>query len=291
MPRVVLDKSIVQWVQRGFFEAQLQSFDFLLSGNLLLEILTEGFQDQDQVSRTAREKSNQIINANLEKVVLGIGNAWLLPDAIIRHEITTGESGRAVKPVPLAIPRAEQVPQEGCRNTIGLFEDIVAVLTSARGERSAVEMPEHLAGIRGVAQNDRRGFFSRLEPEFLQRERIPIDARRAWEEFAKRHRFGVHPDFEIVPGYLCFGMSLIQKAAWYWAHWLRDEGPIDMHNPPNTFYDAVGVAYMSIADGLVAKDEDMLHFAWACWPEKREHIYTYNQDTREIERFVPEWER
>jgi hypothetical protein len=46
---------------------------------------------------------------------------------------------------------------------------------------------------------------------------------------------------------------------------------------------------MAVCDGLLASDKTLLNMGWACWPEKRDSLYTYDPESREIVSYKPDW--
>ncbi len=88
--------------------------------------------------------------------------------------------------------------------------------------------------------------------------------------------------FSAVLVMLCYAMW---KYAWY-----GDNVP-EPSKPANPSYDMLYVAHMALCDGLLSNDTIMLNAAWACWPEKRDGLLTYEQEKKAIVPYEPSWEK
>ena len=84
-------------------------------------------------------------------------------------------------------------------------------------------------------------------------------------------------------------MVLVSKVFRDWKLWKYRDEPADPKKPANPFYDTMYIAIMAIAEGVISMDKNLLKLAWACWPDKREHIYDYDMHEHQIIPFEPKW--
>lgn len=287
MIRLVLDKSALKAMPQGMLNEHASEFRFILTGVLLREIMTERMLERPGMDAAARRQQTHMIRANLRKIRDGTQNEWYELPAAIRYELETGNSARfgprAKVLDPLEHSDLDDVRlQDEIRAEESRYAE--AMIPAPDGERLA----EILDRVRLVQDKD--GLFRLLDA--ARQESLDLEVRytRTWKDRAVE--LGIVTPFEFVVHdlMLCYGMQLASAVLTWWQVWRTKDGPMSPYNTVNTYYDHRQIAYMAIADGLLSNDSDMLHLGWVCWPKKREHLYAYDKDTREIVAWKPGWE-
>ena len=288
MRTVVLDKSVLKGATDGVLASYGEHFRYVLTDILFDEIVTEGGAENaaDVAMRDASLRS--MIDANLGRIVGETDNAWYFTRDALTYELETGRSARLSPQVTYGnLLEYRSVVRDETWNRIAEQERMHAQLMNLEGfEDAQARTIEDLATVQG-----RRAFFTMLADQLLDRPTLCVQCVKDWEDLASEHGIAICPGFALHESLLCYGSSLVSRAHWFWKCWARKERPADSAKPPNPFYDAVQIAYVAICDGLLAGDRGMLHMAWACWPNKREHLYTYDDVRLQIERFDPDWVR
>ncbi|MCK4626745.1 MAG: hypothetical protein KAV00_15645 [Phycisphaerae bacterium] len=119
---------------------------------------------------------------------------------------------------------------------------------------------------------------------------IRNDAITFFSQMAQHNGWSVSKSFCPDRHWLTFGASLAKFAYITWKYARRGDEHAEPSKPANPSYDMIFVAHMAICDGLLSGDKTMLNIAWACWPEKRKDIYTYDSVNVKIVPYAPEWE-
>jgi len=98
-----------------------------------------------------------------------------------------------------------------------------------------------------------------------------IAVQRGWINQAQ-----ISPSFRPDEGWLSFGIMIAAEGLRLWKLWAHQNRDVVL---PNPFFDAMYVAYVAIADGLLSCDRGQLGLAWAVWPAKRNGLYYWDQCT------------
>lgn len=286
MPLLVLDKSVLKAVPKGFLLGLRDRHGFVLTDYLLQETISERIGERDKLSPQERAKLDEMIHANLQKATEEAADEWVETLACVVHELSTGKSARFG-------PRTKYRNLYGYRNKL-TNENLQELAWQEDTWAKIINLEECLEDEKRTSEQlrglQKKEFFTWLSEEGLRDPKLDIQWTRRWKARAPEHGVVCSTEFAIYSRMLCYGISLTSRAHWYWKSWARPGKPADGRKPVNAYYDLMYVAYMAMADGLLARDPLMSYVAWACWPGKREHIYTYDQDRREIERFIPDWE-
>ncbi len=287
MIRLLLDKSVLKALPQGLLEAHANEFCFVLTGVLLREITTERMPERSGMDAASRGKLDAKIDANLRKIRDGTQNEWYELPAAIRYELETGNSARFGPRAKVSDPLAHCDLDDA-----HLWEDIddeeskyVEAMDPAAHQEDLEEKSRRAGPIQ-----DKKDLFRLLDDKRRESHNLTIRYTRTWKDRAIKLGIVTPPRFVVHDSMLCYGMSLASDVlSWWWA-WQTKHGQVSPHRTVNTYYDHRQIAYVAIADGLLAKDFDMLHLAWVCWPKKRKHLYTYDDCAREIVPWKPSWE-
>jgi len=114
-------------------------------------------------------------------------------------------------------------------------------------------------------------------------------ARKSWSDAGKERGLKVSKKIRPRPSWLCYGLELVSNLALYQKFWRYGDATADKEKPANFGLDFIYVAFLSIADGLLSGDKNMLRLAWACWPGKRTGLFAYDMETGKITRYSPDW--
>lgn len=280
MIRLVLDKSVLKAAPQGLLGGYADRFHFVLTSVLLEEVVTEGLSERGTTEL-------QYVDANFCKIANETPGEWSWFSDAVRYELATGNSARFA-------------PKRSCADLLEYRDALTPDLHSQVQEEESVHaalmnldaFPEERARATEAlgAISDRTEFFVRLDDQLLERSKLSIRATISWKAWAIEKRIITPGSFVVHDRMLCFGIRLVSEACWLWQVWRRRDGQMGQHGAANTLKDFFQIAYMAIADGLLSVDKNMLRLAWVCWPKKREHLYTYDKDTREIVPWKPSWE-
>ena len=112
----------------------------------------------------------------------------------------------------------------------------------------------------------------------------------AFDNFVRRAResdWKVSNNFCPQPDWITFGWEHVHRAYIYWKYARHGDGQPSVS--PNVSFDMSYAAHMSVCDGLLSSDKTLLNMGWACWPEKRDSLYTYEPERQEIVPYKPHW--
>lgn len=100
------------------------------------------------------------------------------------------------------------------------------------------------------------------------------------------------PGFVPGPGWFWYGYWRAHLAFVTWKYWAYGDSHPPDDNASNPVFDWLCVAQVAICDGILSNDsKHVLPMAWACWPEKRELILTYDQGSKNVVKYCPPWEK
>ncbi|MCJ7544986.1 MAG: hypothetical protein MUP47_10590 [Phycisphaerae bacterium] len=283
MRTLVLDKSALVGTPPGFLARQ--GFTFLLTLNLFHEIVSERIDKRKKISKLEQEKLDQRVRSILHKAIREAGNVWLNETDAVEFEITRGRSAKDTPRITLPPGVIDVLPGETQQVCIGLdaiFGEQIAAIHASGGQTA-------LAGLRLLGEE---AFFQSIRAQSSSPQtqaQLAREAKIGFAESAERRGLSVSPLFCPASGWLTFGVNLVQWAYSWYRLWKWGKDPPG--KPANVFCDAIYVAHVSITDGILSSDEDLLKLAWACWPEKEDDIYEFDQQSQTRRRFHPRWSR
>lgn len=273
MHRIILDKSSLVAVPGELLHSQLGIWEYLLPSSLLFEIRTDR-RDYKSLLRKALNFTNDKWSPAHHELAI-----W---------ELQQGCSARQFIGNPGILRTINQCYDESpvdkvadCQRRVEMWND----LPIHDDDRSRIT--EWRKSIHSLAQ-----FYVWLEGA-VARDSWDLSGIRnleKWSELAASHGVQMSSDFQIARGWFCYGWDVAGIATLKYRLWTRLDGPMSKVKPECFGFDAQYLAHLSITDGILSNDAMVLGLAWACWPEKRQHIYTYDQESKTIKPFVPEWE-
>ena len=272
MKRMILDKSAAQGAAQGVLREAKSRFRFYLTDPLYYEMYT----DTTSVRPTL-----------FAKVMTEIGDEWLpMSRDVIKYEIEEGFPGSLLFDLPGARRTLSDSYEPTNDAEIAAYEKHITQLGQV--VHDPLDEKDYVQTRRIQSA---KALFERIEigPESVKL--LSDRAEKNWRRFARENGLQASIGFIPRPGWFCYGLEAAGQAFLHWKLWACGDAPADPRHPANPGFDLEYVAYASLVDGLVSNDNLVLPLAWACWPEKREDIYTYNKEKREICRFVPKWER
>ena len=162
------------------------------------------------------------------------------------------------------------------------------------------EQSEHWAQVVSIPHNPR------YEAEFQKLQNVPelefwpwlstnmvyeVIVARTIEVFrSKAGKCGldISGGFKPTRDWFCYGLVLASDAFFLWkCRFVGDGSPT---KADHCFHDIGYLACMALADGLMSCDKVLLNLAWACWPEKRDCIYSYDSMNKRVCQYRPDWE-
>jgi len=283
-PLIVLDTSTLKGAHRGLLTALSGIWEFLLLEILLHEVGTHRMSERSTMGGSGEAALDQAIESTFRRAIDEAGNTWLLREKAFQCEIETGQSAR----------NAERDPLRG---------DLRVGELSLDQKRDCIQFDLNSAALVGDAPSlaelgnlhskcpTRPAFFDWLSSTLTTSESIRTIQKRAFA-IIHNHNF-VHDltrvslTFMPATDWVTYGLHAASDAICYFSNWAHRSGQQNPHRATNLFRDLEYVAYVSIADGLLSSDKNQLSFAWALWPQKRRHLYYFNNDTQRLNRFSP----
>ncbi len=287
MKTLILDKSALMAASGPAIEELRQKFDFLLTGILLHEILSGGVEEWNQLSEDAKRalllKNGSILN----KAIYHAGDSWIRADHALVWEMERGCPSRTMPKINLGQGRRLHKMEPKDIDRILRKDGEVAKLLSD----FQAPYPGELLTI--FSQTGEKEAFEGIQQSLLSPKVLSImknDCKAGLEEFAKKKGLKLSESFWPDRTWFSFGTFLSGELCRIWKIWKYGNNPMPNRLKATNFhYDHEYLGYMAIADGVLSSDQHLVKGAWLLWPEKREHIYYYNQTTREVEGGVPQW--
>ncbi len=277
--RLVLDASGIRATSKQAFEACRGQYELLVDENLVVELYThrekkEAFS-KEQAIRKAFEYFNKITSLPILK-----------PNDPVRFEV---EEGRSARECP-----------HNC--VLGLFQPSDADMERMRENESVLAKTfdfkhpsEHDADFqyfRHIRSNEE------LWPSMTERlnsvNRINSIRDRSIAylmEWGRNRGWKVRNNYCPDREWWTFGAELTRLGYLWWKYARHGDNIPEPASPANSSYDMFHVAHMAICDGLLSTDKTMLNIAWACWPEKRDGLVTYDQSKNAIVPYEPSWQK
>lgn len=271
MKTIVLDKSALQAIPARLLSTVNQSFDLYLTDVLLVEICTDRQEG-------GRDKW-------MRKVLGNCDDLWVPPCLdIIIEEMTTG------------IPAYLFLTAEGIRHPLNAVYEHASPEEIKRHEAGLIEMSQikchpgdrdRLSELQQLPSD--KTFYAYLSAH-LSKYAGTATGKIDWTTEALPPAVEASPSFRPRPGWFSYSIDLVAEASLIWKLKKYGDSPAGEAKKPENFgADLFYIAYVGVANGLLACDRKMLDLAWACWPEKRENIYTYDQERKELAGYKPRW--
>jgi len=278
--RLVLDKSALQGVSANLLEELRRRFEFLVTGTLLHEIATEGMGNR---SRSFTKVQGRI-DRNFKRV-RRFNERFIDVSDGVRWEV---EKGRTARNAPGTLYRplsSNDVSTDTLRESEEWERELLARLC----QREVVNGFASLPGLKAVSDARSLCRYIRLHVEG-QDAWIRQEAQKTFAELAECYGFSVSPNFAPGPRWMTYGMRMCFEARAIWVAWTHLAGQLPADEKlRNDFLDTYYLGSMAIADGLLSLDKRMLNLAWAAWPGKRGNLWTYDQKTKDLHQYVPDW--
>ena len=287
MPALVLDKSALRALNRDKLIELRKHFDFLLPDILLHEIATEGFEERKELKDEERKILDGRINATFTKSIKCAGNSWIEMSSSVRWEI---ENGRSAKYGPRFSTEDIRIADYLTLSTLELSAEYEAGKEKLVG---VAHFPEDEKDFRAVRRMTECEVLEKMRQDFASDQataRLKDVVRNSFLESAEEWGWNVSSRYNPDRTWLSFGVYFVQQAYLYWKYHKYGDTPPQPKKPANPWFDLICIGHMAIAEGILSGDKEQLKLAWALWPEKRENIYRYDQDSHKAIRFVPEWE-
>ena len=283
---LVLDKSVVQAARRGVLSSLRGDFEFLLTGTLLHEMGTQGLAERDGLLPHEEVRLDQGIRTNFIRTIEEAGNRWIASDDALRWEVEEGRSARyaprrSLKVVP-CIGMLSDTQRMDCLSEDQQMGLLVSV-SHAVGDGGA------FAAVRRLSKSE---FYAWIETNCspgAADDPVATEARDLFAAVAKCKGLQVSSNFRPRRDWLAFGLIHSWKSFLAWKFWKYGDDAPDRKKPANPYRDIIYRAFVSIADGLLSADKDLLRLTWACWPEKRDSIYSYDMTSHAVVLFEPDW--
>ena len=278
---LVLDKSAVVAVPQGYLRSLRKDFSFLLSDVLGEEIGIEAMENSVQSSPRRKARAD----ANLRKCTEEAGNEWVERMEAVRWEAVQACSARLMPRSPVQETSLQDihVPDTVRAESLQLkknMADWASVIHDAEDE-----LP-----FQAIRRMNEKELYEAIQNDSSSDEvhHVVVQAaeRRLVEEAIRCNQI---PPSRPEPdrGWLTYGLELVSRGLRHWKYGLYgDDRP---HKPDNLVCDLHYVGFMAIADGILSHDAHLLKLAWAIWPEKRNHIYDFRPDEKQLLRFEPPW--
>ena len=82
----------------------------------------------------------------------------------------------------------------------------------------------------------------------------------------------------------------MSDALFYLKFWRVGNGTLEPDKPANPMFDVFYGAFVSLFDGILSCDPDLLNLVWACYRDKRKNILTYSSAKKAIVQYEPPWQ-
>ena len=282
---IVLDKSAIVAAPWRVLLDLRQQFRFLTTDMLLHEIATEGLQEVKTLTMSDMTRLTNRIALTLAKAK-EVSDSWFERYHALTWEIVQGESSRQAP--QLQIPR---VTVEEMLQLVHSEPEELLRQDEAMAQLSAfVHAPEDEETFRKLRRLTRSQMLDFLDEHFANPQTHSICAREALVEFSALWRtlgHSISPRFLPDRSWLTYGIALTNRAFLVWKFCRFGDAAADSKKPENAIYDNFYVAAMACADGILSADTNLLELAWVCWPEKRDAILQFNQQSKTPEQFRP----
>lgn len=285
MKTLALDKSALVGAPKDFLKNLQKEFDFLLTDTLFHEITTRELEQRQFLTASQKGILARRIETDLAKALTEAGNQWLERPTALFWEITEGRSAKCA-------PR-EKIPSWGSLDELlNQTAEACRKYDKDAAELGRIPRPAgHHKAYQSLRNCDEQQFFQQLEALSTSQLQIAKRARDFLQLSAERSSLSLSLYSLPRKDWFTYGIQLSFRAFTLWQFWRfwRYGDELKPKKPANPVFDTYYLAFMAIADGLLSSDKGMLKFAWAIWPEKREHIYYFDQHNQSLVRFEPEW--
>lgn len=281
MKRIMLDCSALRGASSAAFSTVSLQFEFVITDKTFVELYTHDL-DAGGNAAAAEDEAARFLSqvATSARVVM-------YDVDLIRFEIERGVSGRAAPVTPMPSDPFNTVPrlQPDELEQMLLVSEEVGKLWDFKVPPGCEDVGRQLRNC--SADWDLWPLVSSLLWNSI---RVRDTQEAAFDDRVRRTResdWTVSNNFCPQPDWITFGWEHVHRAYIYWKYArYGDEQPSDS---PNVSFDMSYAAHMAVCDGLLASDKTLLKMGWACWPEKRDSLYTYDPRRGEIVPYKPQW--
>jgi hypothetical protein len=281
MKRILLDCSVLRGAPSAAFSTVSLQFEFVITDKTFAELYTHDLDNGRNVAAAEEEAARFLSQvATSARVVMHDVDP-------IKFEIERGVSGRAA-PItimssdpPNAIPRLQ--PDE-LQQMLMVSEDV--------GKLWDFKLPPGFeeAGRQLRKRREDRDLWPFISSRLWNSNMVRNTQEAAFYHFVERAResdWTVSNNFCPQPDWITFGWIHVHRAYIYWKY--AKHGDEQPSGSPNVSFDMSYAAHMAVCDGLLASDKTLLNMGWACWPKKRDSLYTYDPGRGEIVPYKPDW--
>ena len=280
--RLVLDASGIRGTSRSAFEACKGQYELLAIEDLFVELYTHCEKGESFSKEQASMEAHKYFTNAASLPILR-------PHDPVRFEVEEGRSARECPHDKFRVPSEPFQPSDVDLAHMRVREGFLGTFWDYR------HPPEC-----GAAFHDGRRLQSDKElwphmTESLNNDGtinlVRENAVACFMEMGGYRGWTVSNSFCPDRQWLTFGAIL----AWFgyirWKQARHGDNIPQRASPANPSYDMVHVAHMAICDGLLSTDPTMLNIAWACWPEKRDGLMTYDHSRKAIVPYEPSWQK
>lgn len=288
MALLVLDKSAVVAVTKGFLRDQREHHGFLLTNTLLYEIASEKLDERERMAVEQRKKLDARIAATLAKA-REAGDEWTERNSALTWEIVEGTPARNA---PKLVMRDEFTASTMLECTYSVQQECLAQDRQMGKLASFVHEPEDEEIFKELRSKDEVSLFHWVETYVSGDElhhTLALETRAGFSQVGQADGLEVSASFLPGRDWLSYGVTLASRAYLPWKFWRVGDSVADTKKPANPFFDNLYIAFMAIADGVLSADKNLLKLAWACWPEKRENMFEYDMSEKQVRLFKPRW--
>ena len=280
--RLVLDTSAIKGTSRLAFEACEGRYEFLVSENLFVELFTHREKKEAFSKDHAALKTFEYIKKTASIPIL-------TPDDPVRFEVEEGRSARECPHKELGIPSDLFGPSDAELARVREREKFLGTQLDFKHPPECDVAYQELRRM-----NSDKELWPRIA-EILNNVDLITWVRdrcvTSLMETADRQGWKVSNNFCPDREWLTFGAELVRAGYMFWKYARHGDDVPQPSSPANPTYDMLNVAHMAICDGLLSAEKTMLNIAWACWPEKRDSLVTYDQSKKAIVPYEPSWQK
>jgi hypothetical protein len=269
--RIVLDKSALIAIPEVTLGTMRDSLDYVLCSHLLFEVKTDRRDPPGLLRKLLGATEDRWIPSHVDLTL------W---------EMANGISSREWISIPGSRLSLNQIYEESERATVDTYQASIESLgrfpMACEDKRTLLAQVHPLQG--------EQAFYEWLTVVLQCISFSGPESVSEWRVLA--FAYGGDPPcalFSPARNWFCFGVEMAGRGSILYKLWAYGDSPTSTTKPECFGFDSMYLAHMAIADGLLSCDKALLNLAWACWPEKRGSIYDYDQSSKSIRVFVPQW--
>ncbi len=277
MTELVLDSSALRAIPKTVFDQMTGDYQLLITQELGEELYTHTRKQ----SKHSTVDSSQYAYHLLAKI---INSGQRLSDDYIRYEVEQNLSSRTIPREKLVIPTDVPIPSN---------DEVSMMLKKENAAKNyfSFEHPQEYEEVyRRLQEKHKDEELWPMIAETLASERgfkcIQTEAIQRFSQYAEKNNWNISLSFSPNRDWYTFGTMVAHYAYCTWKYAKHGDQALP---EPNHAFDMKYIAHIAIADGLLSCDKNMLNVAWACFPEKRKNIMTYDHEAKKIVTYCPSW--